>query len=90
MTGLPVDEKPDLIRVLAADAAALVGLLLEPLVLGMLRNGVGAVLSGVRGSDGAGLLLFSISASVVPRSISMPPLEECTGDTKYIQPRWMS
>ena len=55
ITGLPVDEKPDLIRVAAADAAALVGLLLEPLVLGMLRNGVGAVLSGVRVRDSGDL-----------------------------------
>ena len=30
ITGLPVDEKPDLIRVAAADAAVLVGLLLDP------------------------------------------------------------
>ena len=56
----------------------------------MLRNGVGAMLSGVCGSNGAGLLSFSISAWVVPRSISMPPLEECTGDTNHTQSRWIS
>ena len=60
ITGLPVDEKLDLIREVAVLAADLAGLFPEFDVLGVARYGVGAALSGVCGSDGAGLFPSSL------------------------------
>ena len=94
MTGLPVALKLDLILVVAVLDAALSGLFgVEFEVLGVALKGVGAPLNGVCGSEGAGeggLLSLSLSKLEGSRSISTPPLSVDTGDTKYIQPRWMS
>ena len=93
MTGLPVALKLDLILEVAVLDAALSGLFgVEFEVLGV-AQGVGAPLSRVCGSEGAGeggLLSLSSSKLEGSRSTSTPPLSVDTGDTKYIQPRWMS